>query len=140
MCLAPVESTAHALTECSATSDIHSHMLPELLNTVLQVQPNCTILYSPTHPQWLTQFILDCTSPNLPALHRVAATHMSGRYFLYQGTGAMQSAKQERGCSTSSANNSVKTNSFRLSDISLHLHPIPVSTSLYDADTLGPNK
>ena len=73
LCLAPVESTAHALTECSATSDIHSHMLPELLNTVLQVQPNCTILYSPTHPQWLTQFILDCTSPNLPALHRVAA-------------------------------------------------------------------
>ena len=74
LCLAPVESTEHVLTQCRATADIHSRMLPELLNIVLQVQPNCSILSSHLQAQCLTQFILDCTSINLPATHRIA-TH-----------------------------------------------------------------
>ena len=73
LCLAPVENTAHVLTKCRATSDIHSRMLPELLNTVLQVQANCALIQSTGHSHFLTQFILDCTSLNLPASHRIAA-------------------------------------------------------------------
>ena len=72
LCLAPVENTVHILTKCKATADIHRRMLPELLNTVLQVEPNCAILLD-SRTKWLTQFILDCTSLNLPAAHRIAA-------------------------------------------------------------------
>ena len=73
LCLAPVESTVHVLTQCRATADIHGRLLPELLNTVLLVQPNCSILNTPLDLQYLTQFILDCTSLNLPATYRIAA-------------------------------------------------------------------
>ena len=72
LCLAPVENTVHILTKCKATADVHRRMLPELLNTVLQVEPNCALLLD-SRTKWLTQFILDCTSLNLPAAHRIAA-------------------------------------------------------------------
>ena len=77
LCEAPVESTKHALTQCAATSDIHRRMLPELLNVVLQVHPICSILNATTQPHYLTQFILDCTSLNLPESHRIAAHNPS---------------------------------------------------------------
>ena len=73
LCSAPVESTEHVLTRCRATSDIHSRLLPELLNTVLLVQPNCQILKSSLQSPHLTQFLLDCTSLNLPESHRIGA-------------------------------------------------------------------
>ena len=38
----------------------------ELLNVVAKVQPNCHILVNLPPPKILTQFLLDCTSFNLP--------------------------------------------------------------------------
>ena len=58
------ESIAHILTTCHATSEIRRRIYPDLLNTVLQVQPTSKILENPSSEQ-LTQFILDCTSLNL---------------------------------------------------------------------------
>ena len=72
-CQHPFETTDHVLTLCSATTEVKQRLLPELLNTVLQVQPNCIILDLSTHSHWLTQFILDCTSLNLPATLRIGA-------------------------------------------------------------------
>lgn len=73
LCLFPEETVEHVLTQCRATADTHGRLLPELLNTVLQVQPNCAILSTPIQLQYLTQFLLDCTSLNLPATYRVPA-------------------------------------------------------------------
>ena len=69
LCPASIESTVHILTNCSATVDIHHRLLPELLNVVCRVQPTSHILID--HSQYLTQFILDCTSLNLPTAYRV---------------------------------------------------------------------
>ena len=73
LCSAPVESFEHILTQCRATIEIHSNMLPELLNTVLTVDPSCSLLFGPIDSHCLTQFILDCTSLNLPNRIRIAA-------------------------------------------------------------------
>ena len=73
LCLAPTENIDHILTKCRATADIKQRMLPELLNSVAIAQPDCIILNLPTQAQYLTQFILDCTSPNLPGNCRIAA-------------------------------------------------------------------
>ena len=73
LCQAPTESTAHALTSCRATADVRDRMLPELLNIVAWVQPCCSILESYEQPWVLTQFILDCTSLNLPDSSKVWA-------------------------------------------------------------------
>ena len=69
LCDAPVESLNHVLTSCLATAEICRRILPELLNVVSQVQPSSAILRSQT--SHLTQFILDCTSLNLPDSFRV---------------------------------------------------------------------
>ena len=69
LCGAPVESIEHVLTLCSSTAEIRRRILPELLNTVYQVQPSSSILASQSY--FLTQFLLDCTSPNLPNSYRV---------------------------------------------------------------------
>ena len=73
LCPALVESVSHVLTQCRATSDIHSRMLPELLNTVASVDSSCSILELQNQTQYLTQFLLDCTSLNLPAKCRIPA-------------------------------------------------------------------
>ena len=69
LCPASIESSVHILTKCLATADIHRRLLPELLNVVCRVQPASQILSN--HSQHLTQFILDCTSLNLPSAYRV---------------------------------------------------------------------
>ena len=71
LCYAPCESIEHILTHCRATSEIYERLLPELLNATISVQPNCSILNTPI--QNLTQFILDCTSINLPDSYRIPA-------------------------------------------------------------------
>ena len=71
LCLAPRESPEHVLTACRATADITQRLLPDLLNAVLSVHPTCGILQN--HSEHLTQFILDCTSLNLPAGYRIGA-------------------------------------------------------------------
>ena len=70
LCPSPEESTNHVLTQCKATQDIKNRLLPELLNVIALVQPSCTLLLSP-QPKYLTQFLLDCTSPNLPCSIRI---------------------------------------------------------------------
>ena len=69
LCEAPVESTEHVLTACLGTADTRRRLLPDLLNVVSQVQPSSAILNAQDH--YLTQFLLDCTSLNLPCSHRV---------------------------------------------------------------------
>ena len=79
---AQVEDLDHVLTQCRASTDIRERILPELLNTVLQAQPDCSILLCPVQAQHLTQFILDCTSLNLPSSCRVVVHNpAAGRVF-----------------------------------------------------------
>ena len=76
LCHAPLETTEHVLTQCRDTADIHSRMLPELLNVVFSVHPTCEILDINKQAQCLTQFLLDCTSINLPTNCRVGAHNL----------------------------------------------------------------
>ena len=73
LCGAPVDSLEHVLVVCRATCEVRDRLLPELLNIVVNVQPMCAILQSYTLPSILTQFILDCTSLNLPDKYRIPA-------------------------------------------------------------------
>ena len=66
LCQAPVDSIEHVLAVCRATNDVRSRLLPELLTTVAKVQPTCSLLLNIPSADILTQFILDCTSLNLP--------------------------------------------------------------------------
>ena len=71
LCHDPTDSIEHILTSCLSTSEVRSRLYPELVNTVAQVQPMSTILLYHPPPHILTQFILDCTSLNLPDSIRV---------------------------------------------------------------------
>ena len=71
LCSDPLDSIQHVLISCRATSDIRSRLFPELLNTVAQVQPMSSILEENVPPSVLTQFLLDCTSFNLPDSYRI---------------------------------------------------------------------
>ena len=73
LCHAPVEDIEHVLVHCSKMADIRAHILPEILNTVKAVQPGCAILVN--QQPYLAQFILDCTSLNLPEAYRIPAHH-----------------------------------------------------------------
>ena len=74
LCSASItDSTEHVLVTCRALSEVRRRLFPELMNTVLQVQPMSGILYADVPPLILTQFILDCSSPNLPCSVRVPA-------------------------------------------------------------------
>ena len=72
LCSASVESTEHVLVTCSALSEVHQRLYPDLINTVASVQPSCKLLVTHT-PAILTQFILDCTSINLDNNFRIPA-------------------------------------------------------------------
>ena len=61
----PREDIVHLLTCCKATSDTRSRVLPDLYNLLAHYYPE-NLLLSKTDNQTLTQFLLDCTSLNLP--------------------------------------------------------------------------
>ena len=63
---APSDTIEHVTMTCKATIEVRNRLLPELLNVVAKVQPNCHILVNLPPPKILTQFLLDCTSFNLP--------------------------------------------------------------------------
>ena len=63
--------TEHILVTCQATSSVRQRLFPELMNTVSRVQPTSSILLYNVSPSILTQFILDCTSINLPDSVRI---------------------------------------------------------------------
>ena len=69
---------------CVATKDIKDRLYPELMVSIAQAHPENKILnYIP--PPWiLTQFVLDCTSFNLPVDMRVPAHNpfISDIYFV----------------------------------------------------------
>ena len=71
---APAENLVHLLTRCRATADTRDRIMPELINTVAKYFPSNRILSSPNH-NILTQFILDCSSLNLPVDTRVSPIH-----------------------------------------------------------------
>ena len=73
LCQAPTDSIEHVLVVCRATSEVRKRLLPELLNTVARVQPMSQILLNNHPASILTQFVLDCTSINLPETIRVPA-------------------------------------------------------------------
>ena len=73
---APSEDIIHILTRCRGTEDTRWRMVPELLNTVAKFFPSNAILSQHDH-QVLTQFILDCSSPNLPTSTRIDPNHLN---------------------------------------------------------------
>ena len=82
LCDQPVESIEHVLVACRATSDVRSRLLPDLMNVDATVHPNCGILQCNPTASILSQFILDCTSLNLPDSIRVPA-HNPGISAIY---------------------------------------------------------
>ena len=74
LCTSP-DSVEHILVSCRALSEVRDRLHPELMNTVVQVQPTNEILRTAhcTPPDIFAQFILDCTSPNLPDSFRIPA-------------------------------------------------------------------
>ena len=73
LCEALLDYAEHVLASCRSTSDVGDRLLPELLNTVAMVQPIFQILEMdpPPPPHILTQFVLDCSTPNLPESFRI---------------------------------------------------------------------
>lgn len=67
------DSIEHIVVSCRALSEVRGRLLPELMNIVMNVQPSCGILQSDIPPDILTQFVLDCCSPNLSNLYRIPA-------------------------------------------------------------------
>ena len=70
----PAEDLVHILTRCKATAETRCRILPDLLNTVARSFPNNKLLSGPSHDV-LTQFILDCSSLNLPVAIRIPSGH-----------------------------------------------------------------
>ena len=60
------ETISHILILCRGTYEARSKIWPELLNTVAVFFPDNKILDKSVDPDTATQFILDCTSLNLP--------------------------------------------------------------------------
>ena len=75
LCDAPLDSIDHVLSSFGATSDVRNRLFPELMNVVKQVQPMSQILQCHPPAPILTQFILDCSSLNLPSSIRIQNTH-----------------------------------------------------------------
>ena len=71
---APVENIEHILTQCKATRDTRQKRLVVLLNTVAYPYSSNRLLSNPSSVH-LTQFILDCSSLNLPTDTRVSPDH-----------------------------------------------------------------
>ena len=62
----PTEDLVHLLTRCKGTADTRHRIMPELLNMLATYYPENRLLTQPAHDT-LTQFLLDCSSLNLPS-------------------------------------------------------------------------
>ena len=71
---APVEDIEHILTQCLATSDTREERLVILLNTIAYHCSDNNLLLKQSS-KTLTQFILDCSSLNLPNDTRISPDH-----------------------------------------------------------------
>ena len=74
LCFAPLETTEHLITTCRPLSHIKERLLPELLNVVIDIAPDCRILVEP-YSEHFPQFLVDCTSLNLPNGYRLSPAH-----------------------------------------------------------------
>ena len=75
---APPEDLVHLLTSCRATADTRNSYLPDLLNCIATYFPSNKLLDQYTlDPDTMTQFLLDCSSLNLPADIRIPHNHPS---------------------------------------------------------------
>ena len=83
LCLDPTESIEHVLSTCKATAEVRRRLYPDLVNAVAKAQPNCSILRCHPSTHILTQFILDCTSVNLPDSVPVPA-HNPLKYLIFR--------------------------------------------------------
>ena len=72
--LVPPDTVQHILTECRGTAEVRERLFPELLNLLLSVEPNHAFLSSLNEfcGNNLAQFLLDCTSFNLPEHIRIS--------------------------------------------------------------------
>ena len=69
------ETITHILTECRGTTEPRARIWPELLNVTTQLFPENKLLQA-THSNSISaQFVLDCTSLNLPNNYRLDITH-----------------------------------------------------------------
>ena len=75
LCGAAEESYEHVLLLCRATSETRERLRPDLFNAVHDAFPQCRLLHYDHPPSIMLQFLLDCTSPNLPDDVRVAAQY-----------------------------------------------------------------
>ena len=70
---APDETLQHLLTRCRATAETRNRLIPDLLNVIASYFPYNDLLSYPKHNH-LAQFILDCSSLNLPTNVRIDAS------------------------------------------------------------------
>ena len=70
---APDETLQHLLTRCRATAETRNRLTPDLLNVIASYFPYNDLLSYPKHNH-LAQFILDCSSLNLPTNVRIDAS------------------------------------------------------------------
>ena len=64
------------MTERGGTSDIRERLYPDLANAVAAINPNSKVLhFSTMTTTTLTQFLLDCGSPNLSNDYRLDYSH-----------------------------------------------------------------
>ena len=76
LCDSSCEDIRHILTECGGTSDIRERLYPDLANAVAAINPNSKVLnFSTMTTTTLTQFLLDCGSPNLSNDYRLDYSH-----------------------------------------------------------------
>ena len=77
------ETITHILMLCRGTHETRSRIWPELLNTISSIFPRNDLLTTNIDPQTAAQFILDCTSLNLPNNCRIDNSH-PGTYEIFK--------------------------------------------------------
>ena len=71
---APEEDIEHVLTTCQATRETRERRLATLLNTIAYPCRDNSLVLNQS-PSLLTQFVLDCSSLNLPPDSRISPDH-----------------------------------------------------------------
>ena len=71
LCESGSETTDHIITQCIALSNVRGRIMPEVMNKVADIAPQCEILET-NNKQHHTQFLLDCSSLNLPQNVRIS--------------------------------------------------------------------
>ena len=77
--VSPDETVSHVISQCSALENVRRRVLPEILDTVRSLFPHKWVsnFLHLQNDEIRTQYILDCTSLNLPDSIRVKVTNSS---------------------------------------------------------------